>query len=56
MTSVSGRSSPGGYCGSRSSSVVARIDATARSRNHLWLAGITYHGADFVEVFDSASS
>ena len=56
MTSPAGRSAGSGYCGSSSSSVSARIDATARSRNHFRLAGITYHGARSVDVFDSASS
>ena len=36
--------------------VASMIDETARSRNHLWFAGMTYHGADLVEVFESASS
>ena len=56
MTSPSGRSAGSGYCGSSSWSVSATIDATARSRNHFLFAGMTYHGARSVDVFDSASS
>ena len=56
MTSPAGRFSGSGYCGSSSWSVSATIDATARSRNHFLLAGITYHGAQSVEQRDRASS
>ena len=39
-----------------SSIVSAMICETARLRNHLWLDGITYHGACFFEQLVSASS
>ena len=57
MVSSAGTSSAtGGYLGFRPAIVSARIVATARLRNHLRSAGMTYHGATSVEVFDRASS
>jgi len=46
----------GGYSGFRSSMVSARIVETARSRNHLWFAGMRYHGAISVDVLSRMSS
>ena len=56
MTRSAGRSRRGGYVGLRPAIVSARIVATARLRNHLRLAGMTYHGATSVDVFEQASS
>src|SRR6185503_17011998 len=49
-------STGGGIFGFRSSRVSATIRATARFRNQLRLAGMTYQGAASVEQFVRASS
>lgn len=47
--------SSGGYSSFRPSRVSARISITTASRTHLRSAGMTYHGAHFVEVRSSIS-
>ena len=44
-----------GYRGSSSSSACTRMAPTQMRANHLWSAGITYHGAHSVLVWDSMS-
>src|SRR6516164_1531022 len=44
-----------GYRGSISIRVRASTAVTQARANHLWSAGITYHGAQSVDVFDSIS-
>ncbi len=56
MTRFGGSSSAAGYCGRIAASVSARMLATATLRNHFLLAGMTYHGACFVDVRVRASS